>query len=558
MMLRFRILLCLAGAATSTSAPATRPGTPSSCRCFPGDACWPSAEVWTAFNESLGGKLIATVPLASPCHSTFPGVDYDAARCAEIRTNWARPSLHYATTHSPMAAFFANMSCDPFTAPDARCVVGSYVQYAVRATGARDYQLTLAFARAHNIRLVVRNTGHDYLGKSTGAGALALWTQGLKDISILDDQSDSAGYRGKAMKMGAGVLIGEAQAVAHAQGLVVVAGDCPTVGMAGGYTQGGGTSPLASVFGLAADQVLEWEVVTAQGQPLTATPTKNPDLYWALSGGGGGTYAAVLSMTVKAHPDVQVAGGTLIFSLQQSTTPDAFWGAVTVVLRSLPAFIGAGGAALWQLVDGVFYMPQIFLPKASADDLRNLLLNPVISALQRAGIPYEINITKYNIGGRLIPRSLFVSDSGATALTSAMRAITEHGAALANVVIGPSRTPYAPNGVYPGWRDTLMMAMTAIPYNRTDFQANVDARHKITSVIDPILKELAPDGGAYLNEADYSEPDFQQAFYGSNYARLLSIKNKYDPDGLFWAKTAVGSEGWDVQPDGRLCKVAAV
>jgi FAD/FMN-containing dehydrogenase len=285
-----------------------------------------------------------------------------------------------------MASFFAQESCDPFTAPDAPCAVGAYVQYAVRATSASDYQLTLAFAAAKNIRLVIRNTGHDYLGKSTGAGALALWTQALKDISIFD--YNSATYKGKAMKVAAGVQADEAQAAAHAQGLVVVSGDCPSIGIAGGYTQGGGTSPLGSTFGLGADQVLEWEVVTANGQLLKATPTSNSDLYWALSGGGPGTYGAVLSMTVKAHPDVKVAGGSLIFS-SQGVDQDAFWGVVKTVLMSLPNFVDAGGVALWMMVDGIFFMPQLFLPKRSVDDLRTLLLTPVINALNQAGIQYS-------------------------------------------------------------------------------------------------------------------------------------------------------------------------
>ena len=364
-----------------------RPGrTESSCRCFPGDPCWPSADAWSAFNQTLGGKLIATVPIASVCHNTFPGVSYDAAKCAQVRANWPRPSFHDVTSHSPMASFFANESCDPFAPPDAPCSVGSYVQYAVRATSAYDYQVTLAFAQAHNIRLVIRNTGHDYLGKSTGAGALALWTQALKDISIFDYRSDA--YTGKAMKMGAGVLAGEAQDAAHAQGLVVVCGDCPTVGLAGGYTQGGGTSPLGSTFGLGADQVLEWEVVTPNGQLLVATPTSNSDLYWALSGGGGGTYGAVLSMTVKAHPDMKVAGGSLIFS-SQGVDKDAFWGVVKTVLMSLPGFVDAGGVALWMMVDGIFLMPQLFLPNGSPEKLTSLILDPAIKALNQAGIQYS-------------------------------------------------------------------------------------------------------------------------------------------------------------------------
>ncbi|KAG8161567.1 hypothetical protein KVR01_008554 [Diaporthe batatas] len=153
-----------------------------------------------------------------------------------------------------MAAFFANESCDPFTDLTAQCVIGSYVQYAVNASGASDYVETLAFAEERNIRLVIRNTGHDYLGKSTGAGSLALWTHHLKDIDVLDYSSSS--YTGKAMRIGAGVQASEAQSVAHALGLVVVEGACPTVGLAGGYTQGGGASPLGSRFGLAADQII--------------------------------------------------------------------------------------------------------------------------------------------------------------------------------------------------------------------------------------------------------------------------------------------------------------
>ena len=119
-----------------------------------------------------------------------------------------------------------------------------------------------------------------YLGKSTGAGALSVWTHYLKDIEF-SDWSDKH-YKGKAIKMGAGVQGFEAMAAAAAQGLVSVGGECPTVGVAGGYTQGGGHSALSTSFGLGADQTLEWEVVTASGKLVTASRTENEDLYWAL------------------------------------------------------------------------------------------------------------------------------------------------------------------------------------------------------------------------------------------------------------------------------------
>ncbi|RYP50622.1 hypothetical protein DL768_003904 [Monosporascus sp. mg162] len=194
-----------------------------------------------------------------------------------------------------MAPFFANESCEPFLPKEAPCVVGTYVQYAVDVRGVSDYQNTIRFAKEHNIRLVIRNTGHDYLGKSTGAYALAIWTQNFKFAEVLDYASPE--YTGKALRVSAGTQLIEAYRVAYDNGLVVVGGTCPSVGFAGGYSQGGGHGYLVSRYGLGADQALEWEVVTMDGSHISASPSQNQDLYWALSGGGGGTYAAVVSLT---------------------------------------------------------------------------------------------------------------------------------------------------------------------------------------------------------------------------------------------------------------------
>jgi hypothetical protein len=76
----------------------------------------------------------------------------------------------------------------------------------------------------------------------------------------------------------------------------------------------------------------------------------------------------------------------------------------------------------------------------------------------------------------------------------------------------------------------------------------------MTEVLIPRLAELAPNGSAYLNVADFRQPDYKDVFYGKNYAKLESIKAKYDPFNLFYAVTAVGSDFWKPQEDGRLCK----
>ncbi|GAP85605.2 putative FAD binding domain-containing protein [Rosellinia necatrix] len=539
----------------------------SQCRCFPGDECWPSPAQWTALNQSVNGALVATVPIASPCHDTFPGVAYDEEKCAEIQANWPRPELHERTTHSCMAAIFANMSCDPFTARDAPCRIGTYVPYAVNASGAADYKTTIAFAKAHNIRLVIRNTGHDYMGKSTGAGALALWTHYIKGTHIFDYSSPS--YSGKAMKIGAGVVAGEAQQAATAEGYVVVEGDCETVGIAGGYTQGGGTSPLASKFGLGSDQVLEWEVITADGTLLVATPTQNKDLYWALSGGGGGTYGAVLSMTVKLHNNMPTAAITLSFS----EATDTFWDILRIFVMNLPAAVDAGATLYWMVVPGnTFLMPQTYFPNGTAVEFTRLL-QPTFQALDDNKIEYALNqldfptfqdaynnlnptmnISAINLGGRIIPRSLVAADDSASDLVGAIRSMTDNFAAFAGISMDVRKPPTSPNAVHPAWRDSIFLAFYGLQYDQTNYTANVVAQSVVNDVLSPPLVKLTPGGAAYLNEANFNQPDWQQSFYGENYAKLLAIKKKYDPHNVFWGKTAVGSEALQVEADGRLCK----
>ena len=102
-----------------------------------------------------------------------------------------------------MAPFFTNNSYNPFLPRDTRCVLGNYVSYAVNVSDIYDMQMTMKFVRERNIRLTIRNIGHDYNGKATGAGAIAVWTHYIKSMEILN--YTSAKYAGVALRMGAGV-----------------------------------------------------------------------------------------------------------------------------------------------------------------------------------------------------------------------------------------------------------------------------------------------------------------------------------------------------------------
>jgi len=284
-----------------------------------------------------------------------------------------------------MAPFFANQSCDPFLPRSAQCVVGTYVSFAVNVSSAQDVQRTLAFATKHNIRFIVRNTGHDYLGKSTGPGALAVWMHNMKDIQMIDYTSPN--HTGKAIQVGAGVQMFEAYAAADAAGYSVVGGECSTVGYAGGYVQGGGHSSLASTYGLAADQVLSYEVVDGRGEVLQATQTQNSDLFWALSGGGGGTYGVVTSMTSKAHINVPVTGANLTFA-SKGLSQDQFYDIVTIFHKSVPALVDAGAVGVWFITNTTFELSPLTAPNLNVSHVKKLL-SPLTTELERLNITYS-------------------------------------------------------------------------------------------------------------------------------------------------------------------------
>lgn len=483
----------------------------------------------------------------------------------------------FPSSSSFVAPLFQNQSCDPFTPRNSPCTLGNYVDYAINVSSAADVAAGLKFAQAHNIRMVIKNTGHDLLGKSTGKGALGIWTHHLKSIKFLD--YTSAAYSGPAIKMGAGAQGWELLEAAQAQGLRVVGGACPTVGVAGGYSQGGGHSLLSSVYGLGSDNVLEWEVVTADGEHVTASPTSYPDLYWALTGGGPGTYAVVVSMTAKAHQDNGVTATALSFSPTNSTE-DIYWRAVEAFHAILPTWVDRGGFAAYIILDKFFFLQPIVFPGLSKQEVTSLV-QPLIDTLDGLNITYNVNTTSftqyrdfydnyfgplpYGIfpsvqvqGGHLIPRSIVQTNN--TGLTQTLREIAAGGTfhllgSGLNVAHSVAGNKPLSNSVLPNWRDTIIHLVVRAEWDFTLPQAQNEANEtEITERLVPMLETLSPGSGAYMNEGDPNQPNWQTVYYGSNYEALRAIKKKYDPNDLFYATAAVGSEAWTVAPNGGLCR----
>ncbi|KAJ6023621.1 uncharacterized protein N7446_013985 [Penicillium canescens] len=540
------------------------------CHCLPTDSCWPAPSAWASLNSTVGGRLIATVPIGTPCHAP----NYDAAACAALKAEWYEPQPHLNSPSSIMQTYFANQTCDPFTSQSKPCTLGNFASYSVNVTSSNEVIAAVRFARKHNIRFVIKNTGHDYLGRSTGAGALSVWTHHLNDIEY-QDWSDSD-YQGPAFKVGAGVVGYQILDAAHSKGLVVVTGECPTVGLAGGYTQGGGHSALSTQFGLGADNTLEYEVVTADGKLVKASRSENFDLFWAISGGGAGNYGVVMSMVVKAHPDAIVSGAEVAFA-SASISTDVFYEAISQFHALLPAMVDQGVTVIYQMAASFFKIAPITAYNQTSDDVK-AILEPFLSALTALDIKYAASYTQfdsyhdhynnymgplpwgnlavatYQYGGRLIPRKTLEENSNG--MGAALRNITQSGVIAVGVGMNVTvSTGNISNAVAPALRNAAVTMQIGTGWNETaPWSQMVADQYKITNEYVPQLEAVTPNSGCYQNEADFRQLNWKETFFGSTYSPLLSIKRKWDPTSFFYALKAVGSDAWNVAESGRMCR----
>ncbi|KAL0574414.1 hypothetical protein V5O48_007554, partial [Marasmius crinis-equi] len=441
------------------------------CRLLPTDSLWPTKDVWDAFNRSVDGRLIKTVPIGSPCHDPT----FDEQQCNQVRNNWHIPEFQFVHISSEsqrakgspfffphslpnpssiMDPIYLNKSCDPFDPRGTPCRIGAYVQYAVNVSSPHHVMETVRFVKKHNIRFVVKNTGHDYMGRSTGTGAVSVWLHNLQDIEFIP-QFESLGYTGPAFKANAGVLAYNLSMAADKEGLVVVSGECPTVGFA------------------AADQTLEFEVITAQGKFIRASPTEHKDLYWALSGGGGGTYAIVWSVTIKAHPDLPITTASLNFT--SVSAPDTFWKALDAFQTTTPSLTDARIWASAQYTNTSFRINPLFAVNKTTSEVSELL-RPLLLTWDQLGINYtsviashEGYLDAYNsipslrasrvggsvLGSRLLPRRIWEDEGKLKALQTTIRQLVEEGGAfVVDAAMGTREVAgYPDNAVLPAWRE---------------------------------------------------------------------------------------------------------
>lgn len=260
----------------------------SSSRVRPSDPAWPSKSAWKQLNETLDGNLL---PVDFPLSILKTNPDSDAAKL--LLKNLKNP--YYIGDQAGLTETLGWV--------DAWSTQPSV--YAVAARNAQDIAAAVNFARENNLRLAVKGGGHSYQGTSNAPDSLLIWTRRMHDITMHDafvpQGCEQTLKPQPAVTLGAGTIgIQAYDAVTTQGGKYVQGGGCLTVGLTG-LIQGGGFGSFSKHYGTAAGSLLEAEVVTADGQIRIANACTNPDLFWALKGGGGGTFGVVSRVTVRAH-----------------------------------------------------------------------------------------------------------------------------------------------------------------------------------------------------------------------------------------------------------------
>jgi FAD/FMN-containing dehydrogenase len=568
-----------AGVADATTRARVRPGQPG----------WPDGAAWSQLGQQVGGRLR---PLASPF--TAQG-EIAAGRRMEVLGQLWNP---FFVGDQPELTQTSGW-LDAWTSRPSAWVVA--------AQGPADVAAAVAFARTHRLRLVVKGGGHSYQGTSDAPDSLLIWTRAMNAVA-LHEAFVPAGCEGlvaaqPAVSLGAGCMWADAyDAVTTRGGRYVQGGGCNTVGVAG-LVQSGGFGSFSKAFGTAAAGLLEAEVVTADGSVRLANARRNPELFWALKGGGGGSFGVVTRLTLRTRELPETFGG--LFGSIKAKTDDAqraliarvlafcrealldpHWGEQIRLRRGgvelSMVFQGIGreqALATWQpLVDWVrsrddcaFDKPldAIALParhfwdaaffRAHAPQFQRADDRPGApeSHVAWAGDLEQVGWFIHAYRSAWLPAAL-LQDAVRPALADALFAATRHWsvglhlnkglagappveiAAARDTATNPQVLDAFALAIIAGGGPPAFPGMPGTPPDPTE--ARDDARD-INSAMDALLK-AAPGAGAYVSESDYFQADWEAAFWGINAPRLAAAKKTYDPDGLFFVRHGVGSGEW--------------
>ncbi|HEY3469158.1 MAG TPA: FAD-binding oxidoreductase [Amycolatopsis sp.] len=391
-----------------------------------------------------------------------------------------------------------------------------------------DVQLAVAFAARHRLPVAARSGGHSYPGYSTVDGGIVVDLSRFSGIEVRPD--------GRAV-IGAGAKLGPIATTLAAAGRVLPAGSCDTVGIAG-LALGGGVGVLDRKYGLTCDHLEAARIVTAEGRVRTVSAAAEPDLFWALRGGGGGNFGIVTGFTFRTVPIADVATFDLKFPADARTALFAAW---QEWQPAAPDELWSGMGLAWNeaSLGGTFLGPRARMHELLEDLVRRVGTQPVewheavqdhLTAMRtfddHDSRPGAAAAARYAYTGtsRMLTRPAEDPAAVVEVLTRdpGVRTIVDSGGgAIARV--GVRETPF------PHRR-----ALASLQFLHGAEPADgglAGARRSLAVVRDGLGPEFGTTG--YVNYLDPEMPDWAHAYYGVNAERLRAVARKYDPRGIF-------------------------
>lgn len=396
----------------------------------------------------------------------------------------------------------------------------------VGAARVEDVQAAVAFAARHGLPVAARSGGHSYPGYSTVDGGIVVDLSRFSGIEVRAERQRAV--------IGAGARLGPIATALAAAGRVLPAGSCETVGIAG-LALGGGVGLVDRKYGLTCDHLEAARIVTADGRVRTVSAEAEPDLFWALRGGGGGNFGIVTGFTFRTVPAADVATYSLAFPVAAQAallgawqewvpgTPDELWSGVD---------LATGHAG----VSGTFLGPESRLNALLDDLVRRVGTRPT----DRQGRVLDHLSAMRSFDSR-DTRAGAVREAYVGTSRMLTRPVTDPAAVIEVLTRDPAVTTLLDSGG--GAIARVGVRETAFPHRKAlaSFQflhnagpadgGEAGARRSLAAVRDGLGPEFGTTG--YVNYLDPEMPDWAEAYYGVNLPRLRAVARKYDPRGIF-------------------------
>ncbi len=416
---------------------------------------------------------------------------------------------------------------DGYDAASRTVLVGGSPAYVLRPSSVADVRAGVAFAREEGLRLSVRGGGHGFAGFGTNADGVVLDLGALDTVDVIDDERS-------IVRIGGGATWGQVVDALAPHGLAISSGDTRTVGV-GGLTLSGGIGWKVRKYGLALDNLVAAEIVTASGEILRASGEANPELFWAIRGGGG-NLGVVTAFEFLAHRTTDVFFGTISFPAAEAATVLAGW---AEYFRDAPEELTSNVVLANPFMGGP-QAPVLVAVAYDGDDAE--LAGRAIDPIRRLGTVLQDDVTLKPYGdileeGMVPPPGIeFLTRSGFAdedSVPKVIQTLAEVAAVEGSPIIGLRSVGAAVSRVpddataYAHRAAQLMFVTTAVG-PRPAIEA---ARPRM----DELWESLAPHvSGAYANFlSGATDEDVAAVYPTETYQRLAAVKDRYDPHNLF-------------------------